>query len=239
MDIHNKEFKHRGRNGYDSYEVDKFLDEIIDDYGDVLDQVIDLKNQVALLEEKLGDAEESNQFLNQQVQQYKDRENEVNEVLLSAQQSASQIRREAEEQAKSIVENANLNLKREEENYSSLGNDYRQLMQKINDDRLRVQQMLQQEIDNLNDDNWHKVLNEYFVDKYSHSNQVNEENGNLKLDVDKNNEDGIESIQVPDNTETIIAGDSPQQQSMDAQEPSEITNDSGATIVFPDNYKDH
>ena len=30
MDIHNKEFKHRGRNGYDRYEVDSFLDDVVD-----------------------------------------------------------------------------------------------------------------------------------------------------------------------------------------------------------------
>ena len=43
MDIHNKEFKPRGRNGYDRYEVDNFLDEVVDNYGDALDEVVDLK----------------------------------------------------------------------------------------------------------------------------------------------------------------------------------------------------
>ena len=53
MDIHNKEFKSKGRNGYDRYEVDSFLDEIVDNYGDALDQIVDLKNEVVSLNSKI------------------------------------------------------------------------------------------------------------------------------------------------------------------------------------------
>lgn len=53
MQIHDKEFKRRGRNGYDSYEVDEFLDAIIDDYGDCLDEVVDLKNENLSLKKEL------------------------------------------------------------------------------------------------------------------------------------------------------------------------------------------
>lgn len=58
MDIHNKEFKSRGRNGYDRYDVDSFLDQIVDDYGDALDQVVDLKNEIVSLNEKMGHLQE-------------------------------------------------------------------------------------------------------------------------------------------------------------------------------------
>lgn len=42
MDIHNKEFSTKLR-GYDSKQVDSFLDRIVDAYGDALDQIVDLK----------------------------------------------------------------------------------------------------------------------------------------------------------------------------------------------------
>ena len=44
MDIHNKEFATKLR-GYDSKQVDSFLDRIVDAYGDALDQIVYLKNQ--------------------------------------------------------------------------------------------------------------------------------------------------------------------------------------------------
>ena len=44
MDIHNKEFATKLR-GYDSKQVDSFLDRIVDAYGDALDQIVDLKNE--------------------------------------------------------------------------------------------------------------------------------------------------------------------------------------------------
>ena len=71
MDIHNKEFKFRGRNGYDRYEVDSFLDEIVDNYGDALDQIVDLKNEVVSLNSKMKD-------LQAQVDEYNDKKKSIN-----------------------------------------------------------------------------------------------------------------------------------------------------------------
>ena len=81
MDIHNKEFKFRGRNGYDRYEVDSFLDEIVDNYGDALDQIVDLKNEVVSLNSKMKD-------LQAQVDEYNDKKKSINKSLISAQQNA-------------------------------------------------------------------------------------------------------------------------------------------------------
>ncbi|MDN6028866.1 MAG: DivIVA domain-containing protein [Lactobacillus sp.] len=44
MAIHDKHFK-RTSDGYNANQVDAFLDELIDDYSDTLDQLIDLKNE--------------------------------------------------------------------------------------------------------------------------------------------------------------------------------------------------
>ncbi|MBA1395349.1 DivIVA domain-containing protein, partial [Lactobacillus sp. XV13L] len=55
MDIHNKKFRMRYFNGYDRYEVDNFLDQIGNDYGDALDETADLKNENLTLNEQLKD----------------------------------------------------------------------------------------------------------------------------------------------------------------------------------------
>ena len=52
MDIHNKEFSTKLR-GYDSKQVDGFLDRIVDAYGDAIDQIVDLKNENVEIKKKL------------------------------------------------------------------------------------------------------------------------------------------------------------------------------------------
>ena len=56
MDIHNKEFSTKLR-GYDSKQVDSFLDRIVDAYGDALDQIVDLKNENVELKKKVEKVE--------------------------------------------------------------------------------------------------------------------------------------------------------------------------------------
>lgn len=96
MDIHNKEFKSKGRNGYDRYEVDSFLDEIVDNYGDALDQIVDLKNEVVSLNSKIKD-------LQAQVDEYNDKKKSINKSLISAQQNADEMKERAEAEARRIV----------------------------------------------------------------------------------------------------------------------------------------
>ena len=84
MDIHNKEFKYRGRSGYDRYEVDSYLDQIVDSYGDALDEVVDLKNQNVTLTEQVHQLE-------QKLADFEQKRSELNEVLISAQKSAKKL----------------------------------------------------------------------------------------------------------------------------------------------------
>lgn len=100
MDIHNKEFKHRGRNGYDRYEVDSFLDDVVDSYGDALDQVVDLKNEVVSLNKKVED-------MQAQVDEYSN----MKKSLISAQQTVDQLKGNAEAEAKRILDDAKNKLK--------------------------------------------------------------------------------------------------------------------------------
>ena len=67
MDIHNKEFT-RSFRGYDDEEVDRFLDEIIEEFERLYKENIELK-------ERLG-------MLSDQISNYKTMENTLKETLL-------------------------------------------------------------------------------------------------------------------------------------------------------------
>ena len=79
MDIHNKEFSTKLR-GYDSKQVDGFLDRIVDAYGDALDQIVDLKNENVELKKK--------------VDKFEKVKDSINESLISAQENAEEIKKE-------------------------------------------------------------------------------------------------------------------------------------------------
>lgn len=88
MDIHNKEFTPRGHKGYDRYEVDSFLDQIVDDYGDCLDNNVDLKNENVALKNKIKELES-------EVDRLDELRKTINDEVLKAQKDASELRQKA------------------------------------------------------------------------------------------------------------------------------------------------
>ncbi len=91
MDIHNKEFKKAVR-GYDTEEVDEFLDEIIVDFEKMQRELDLLRNQLSTYSENMTS--------------YKERESALNNALITAQQFADNVRAEAEMSAQKIVGDA-------------------------------------------------------------------------------------------------------------------------------------
>lgn len=87
MDIHNKEFSTKLR-GYDSKQVDGFLDRIVDAYGDALDQIVDLKNENVELKKK--------------VDKFEKVKDSINESLISAQENAEEIKKEQTQKLKKL-----------------------------------------------------------------------------------------------------------------------------------------
>ena len=91
MDIHNKEFK-RSVRGYDTEEVDEFLDEIIVDFEKMQRELDLLRNQLSSYSENMSS--------------YKERESALNNALITAQQFADTVKAEAELTAQKIVSEA-------------------------------------------------------------------------------------------------------------------------------------
>jgi cell division initiation protein len=92
MDINNKEFK-KGLRGYNTNEVDEFLDEVVDNYEEMYKENANLKEKLANLNEK--------------VDHYSKIETTIQNTLILAQNAAEQAKNSAQKQAELMIKNAN------------------------------------------------------------------------------------------------------------------------------------
>ncbi len=93
LDIRHKEFK-RGMRGYADEEVDEFLDQIADEFERLFKDNIDLSERVENLEE--------------QVTRYRRIEETLQKTLVSAQQSAEEVKQNATKESQLILRDAEL-----------------------------------------------------------------------------------------------------------------------------------
>lgn len=140
--IEHKEFK-QALKGYDRKEVDIFLDEVIEELEDLMS-----KNQ-KLKEEK--------EILLNQLAHYKKKENELNDTLLKAQESAEKLVARAKadyeakmEKANSMLASANMDKyeqgRKLEEKYNLLKMRYLKYRDSIKNDLRRQLEILDQDI---------------------------------------------------------------------------------------------
>lgn len=97
LDIHNKEFN-RGFRGYDEDEVNEFLDQIIKDYEIILREKKELADKVVDLDERLA------HFVNI--------ESTLSKSILIAQETAEEVKRNAQKEAQLIIKEAEKNADR-------------------------------------------------------------------------------------------------------------------------------
>ena len=93
LDVRHKEFK-RGMRGYADDEVDEFLDEVADEFERIFKENIDLGERVEGLEERLA--------------HYRMIEETLQKTLVSAQQSAEELKANATKEAQLILRDAEL-----------------------------------------------------------------------------------------------------------------------------------
>ena len=106
-DIHNKEF-HRGFRGYAENEVDEFLDEVVREFEVLLRERQELRAQVEEADQRLSRFQELEEHLQRALvvaQQTAD------EVRQNAQREAELITREAQQRAEQVLEDARMQLK--------------------------------------------------------------------------------------------------------------------------------
>ncbi len=96
LDIHHKEF-HRAIRGYNEEEVDKFLDEVAEEFERVFKENIDLKEQI--------------ETAKQDLENYVSMEKTLQNALLAAQKSAEEIILHAQKEAELVQRDADLKAK--------------------------------------------------------------------------------------------------------------------------------
>ncbi|SFD82240.1 cell division initiation protein [Lentibacillus persicus] len=97
LDIHNKEFT-RSFRGYDEDEVNEFLDQVIKDYEMTIREKKDLQEKVEQLNEKLG--------------HFTNIESTLNNSILIAQETAEELKGNAQKESKLIIKEAEKNADR-------------------------------------------------------------------------------------------------------------------------------
>ncbi|MDX8360017.1 MULTISPECIES: DivIVA domain-containing protein [Bacillaceae] len=97
LDIHNKEFS-KGFRGYDEDEVNEFLDQVIKDYEIVIRQKKELEDKVTDLTERIN--------------HFTSIEETLNKSIIIAQETAEEVKRNAEKEAKLIIKEAEKNADR-------------------------------------------------------------------------------------------------------------------------------
>lgn len=147
LDIHNKEFSRRFK-GYDEDEVNEFLDQIIKDYEAVLREKKDLFSRVSELDEQLD--------------HFKNIEETLNKSILVAQESAEDVRRNAQKEAQLIVKEA-------EKNADRIINDalaksrkimieMEELKKQASVYKMRFKMLIEAQLEMLQTDEWEEVL---------------------------------------------------------------------------------
>lgn len=128
LDIHNKEFKKVLFRGYDSDEVDEFLDQVIREFEVLIKENNTLRDRVDTVTAKMD--------------VYRNQEEAINQVLVVAQTTAEDMKQNARREADLIIQEARLQAERIIETGQSKA---RKIMED-NSDLLRVAHVLRTQV---------------------------------------------------------------------------------------------
>ncbi|WP_059104753.1 DivIVA domain-containing protein [Shouchella shacheensis] len=154
LDIHNKEFT-RSFRGYDEDEVNEFLDQVIKDYEAVLREKKDLFEQVSALDEKL--------------EHFTNIEETLNKSILVAQESADEVRRNAQKESQLIVKEAEKNANRIVNEALSKSRKVMMEMEELKKQasvyKMRFKMLIEAQMEMLQTDDWEELAEEGEVDE--------------------------------------------------------------------------
>ncbi|MCE7794684.1 DivIVA domain-containing protein [Salipaludibacillus sp. CUR1] len=146
LDIHNKEFT-RGFRGYDEDEVNEFLDQVIKDYELVMREKNELYDRVQELEERLD--------------HFSTIETTLNKSILVAQETAEDVKRSADKEAKLIIKESEKNADRIINEALSksrkISLEIEELKKQASVYRTRFKMLLEAQLEMLNNDDWDMI----------------------------------------------------------------------------------
>jgi len=147
LDIHNKEFS-RGFRGYDEDEVNEFLDQVVKDYEIVIREKRDLDEKVRQMEERL--------------EHYNTIEVTLNKSILIAQETAEDVKNNAQKEAKLIVREAEKNADRIVNEALSkarrIAIEIEDLKKQSKVFRNRFKMLIEAQLDMINSGDWENIM---------------------------------------------------------------------------------
>ncbi len=152
LDIHNKEFT-RGFRGYDEDEVNEFLEQVLKDYENVLEENKILKNSLKQSSE--------------QIAHFNSIEQTLQKSILIAQEAAEDVRRNSMKESKLIVKEAEKNADRIVNEALSrarkISMEIEDLKKQSKVFRTRFKMLIEAQLDLIQSDDWDNLL-EYEID---------------------------------------------------------------------------
>lgn len=147
LDIHNKEFSRNFR-GYNEDEVNDFLDQIIKDYELILRENKQMEKEIA--------------ELNERIEHFVSIEDSLNKSLVVAQETAEELKQNAQKEAKLIIKEAEKNADRiindalAESRKITIASEEIRKQAKVF--RTRLKMLIEAQLDMLNSDDWEDFL---------------------------------------------------------------------------------
>lgn len=215
LDIRNKTFSTKMR-GFNQDEVDDFLDQVINDYEEVIRQKREIEKSLKHSEEKLTYFNELKDALNQSIIVAQDtadklKENATKEstiIITTAEAEAKDILTKAREEAKRTVEEANASAHKvvteSTAHAQQLASETDDLKKKTRTFHRNLTMLLENQLDMAKSEEWDELLkpfSTYVSDDHQMVKEV------LAKDLDKENENHVESSQVIEETEVVAEPD--------------------------------
>lgn len=149
LDIHNKEFN-RSFRGYDEDEVNEFLDQVIKDYEELMRKNTELEERLKVLDERL--------------EHYETIEETLKKSIVVAEQSAEEVRKNANKESQLIIKEAEKNADRIiNESLAKSGKiaiEIEELKKQASVYRTRFRMLIEAQLEMLNNDEWDGVTDE-------------------------------------------------------------------------------
>ena len=147
IDIDKKEFS-RDKRGYNSREVDEFLDLIVVDYEKVLNDNRSMAHKIKSLEKQLEEAQKSDTAMVETLQTAKKL---MSDISASAERRAELMMRDAELEAENLMMDAKVSVKK-------LNDEHEMLATKVTRLRKNLRKMLEAELAELDNDEYNLLV---------------------------------------------------------------------------------
>ncbi|MBR2675234.1 MAG: DivIVA domain-containing protein [Mogibacterium sp.] len=181
IDIDKKEFS-RDRKGYNSREVDEFLDIIVADYEKILNDNRQMAHKIKSLEAQLAEAQKDDGAM---VETLETAKKLMADISASAERRAELMIRDAELEAENLLADAKMSIKKITDEHSLLSNKVRRL-------RSSFRRMLENELAKLDEDEF-DVIKELDDGEYKPISEELESGGDKAPTIAINKNDILEA----------------------------------------------